>query len=63
MQKLLKAHYFMNEMHEYKMKSFLKTLELNPDLPNIKTLKHKNIFCIKIKEIYSWMATTSSHTI
>ena len=33
MQKLLKAHYFMNEMHEYKMKSFSKTLEFNPDLP------------------------------
>ena len=33
MQKLLKAQYFMNEMHEYEMKSFSKTLEFNPDLP------------------------------
>ena len=33
MQKLLKAQYFMNEMHEYEIKSFSKTLELNPDLP------------------------------
>ena len=32
MQKLLKAQYFMNEMHEYKIKSFPKTLEFNPDL-------------------------------
>ena len=33
MQKLLKAQYFMNKMHEYKMKSFSKTLEFNPNLP------------------------------
>ena len=33
MQKLLKVHSFMNEMHEYEIKSFLKTLEFNPDLP------------------------------
>ena len=33
MQKLLKAQYFMNEMHEYEMKSFSKTLEFNPNLP------------------------------
>jgi len=33
MQKLLKAQYFMNEMHEYEIKSFSKTLEFNPDLP------------------------------
>ena len=32
MQKLLKAWYFMNEMHEYEIKSFSKTLELNPNL-------------------------------
>ena len=32
MQKHLKAHCFMNEMHEYEMKSFSKTLEFNPDL-------------------------------
>ena len=31
--KLLKAQYFMNEMHEYEIKSFSKTLEFNPDLP------------------------------
>ena len=33
MQKLLKAQYFMNEMHEYEIKSFSKTLEFNPNLP------------------------------
>ena len=33
MQKLLKAQYFMNEMHEYEIKSFSKTLEFNPDFP------------------------------
>ena len=33
MQKLLKAWYFMNEMHEYEIKNFSKTFELNPDLP------------------------------
>ena len=34
MQKLLKTQYFMNEMHEYEIKSFSKkTLEFNPDLP------------------------------
>ena len=33
MQKLLKAQYFMNEMHEYEIKSLKKkTLEFNPDL-------------------------------
>ena len=36
MQKLLKAWYFMNEMHEYEIKGFSKTLELNPDLPKTK---------------------------
>ena len=48
MQKLLKAQYFMNEMHEYEIKSFSKTLEFNPDLPktNFSTncpQKHSNI--------------------
>ena len=37
MQKLLKAQYFMNEMHEYEIKSFSKKkkkkLEFNLDLP------------------------------
>ena len=33
MQKLLKAHSFMNEMHKYEIKSFSKTLEFNPNLP------------------------------
>ena len=41
MQKLLKAHCFMNEMHEYEMKSFSKTLEFNLDLP-------KTSFSIKL---------------
>ena len=57
MQKLLKAQYFMNEMHEYEIKSFSKTLEFNPDLPKTRfsinlssTTQTLNIFCIKIKE-------------
>ena len=33
MQKLLKTQYFINEMHEYGIKSFSKTLEFNLDLP------------------------------
>ena len=36
MQKLLKAQYFMNEMHEYEAKSFSKTLECNPDFSKTK---------------------------
>ena len=32
MQKPLKVQCFMNKMHEYEMKSFLKTLEFNLDL-------------------------------
>ena len=57
MQKLLKTQYFMNEMHEYEIKSFPKTLEFHPDLPETKvfnqfvhTSQTLNIFCIKIKE-------------
>ena len=38
MQKLLKAQYFMNKMHEYEIKSFSKTLEFNPDLPKTRFL-------------------------
>ena len=41
MQKLLKAYSFMNEMHEYEIKNFSKTLEFNPDLP-------KTIFSINL---------------
>ena len=41
MQKLLKAHNFMNEMYEYEIKSFSKTLEFNSDLP-------KTIFSINL---------------
>ena len=58
MQKLLKAQYFMNEMHEYEIKSFSKTLEFNPDLPktsfsiNLSTKTQTlSTFCIKIKEL------------
>ena len=57
MQKLLKAHSFMNEMHEYKIKFFSNTLEFNPNLPKTSfstNLSSKtqtlNTFCIKIKE-------------
>ena len=57
MQKLLKAQYFMNKVHEYEMKSFSKTLEFNPDLPKTRffnqfDLKTQtlNTFCIKINE-------------
>ena len=44
MQKLLKAHWFMNEMHEYEIKSFSKTLVFNPGLP-------KTRFSIKLSQI------------
>ena len=50
MQKVLKAHCFMNKMHEYEIKKFSKTLEFNTDLPKTRfsinlssktqTLKH-----------------------
>ena len=57
MQKLLKAHWFMNEMHKYEIKSFSKTLVFNPGLPKTSfstNLSSKtqtlNTFCIKIKE-------------
>ena len=57
MQKLLKSQYFMNEMHEYEIKSFSKTFEFNLDLPKTQFLinfssktQTLNIFCIKIKE-------------
>ena len=32
MQKLFRAQYFINKMHEYEMKSFSKTLKFNPGL-------------------------------
>ena len=58
MQKLLKAQYFMNEMHEYEIKSFSKTLEFNPDLPKTRFFNQfvsktqiLKTFCIKIKEL------------
>ena len=70
MQKLLKAQCFMNEMHEYEIKSFSKTLEFNPNLPKISfsnnlssKIKHKIYFALKSRNISSWMATTRSHTI
>ena len=57
MQKLLKAQYFMNEIHEYEIKSFKKKLEFNPNLPKtsfFNQLSSKtqtlSTFCIKIKE-------------
>ena len=57
MLKLLKAQYFMNEMHVYEIKSFLKNKWIQP-----RSFKKKffnqfvlktptlNIFCIRIKE-------------
>ena len=58
MQKLLKAHCYMNKMHEYEIKKFSKTLEFNTDLPKTRfsikfILKAQtlNIFCIKIKKL------------
>ena len=36
MQKLLKALNFMNHMHDYKMKCFLKTQVLNPVFPKLR---------------------------
>ena len=40
MQKLLKAQCFINEMHEYEIKSFSKALEFNPDPIKIGKTKH-----------------------
>ena len=47
MQKLLKAWYFMNEMHEYEIKSFSKTLkqvfqQICLQNSNIKHILHQN---------------------
>ena len=57
MQKLLKAQCFMNEIHEYEIKSFSKTLEFKPNLPKTSfsinfssKTQTLNTFCIKIKE-------------
>ena len=57
MQKILKAQYFMNKMHEYETKSFSKTLEFNPNLPKtsfsmklFSKTQTLSTFCIKIKE-------------
>ena len=36
LQNIPKTQYFMNEIHEYEIKSFSKTLEFNPDLPKIR---------------------------
>ena len=70
MQKLLKAWYFMNRMHEYEMKYFSKTLVLNLDLLKIRfsinislNLKLQTHFALKSSNFQSWMATTKSHTI
>ena len=56
MQKLLKAQCFMNEMREYEIKSFSKTLDSTQIFQKqvfqsiyLKT-QTLNIFCIKIKE-------------
>ena len=61
MQKLLKAQYFMNEMHEYEIKSFSKkkkkllnsTQIFQKQVFQPIVLKNSNIktFCIKIKEL------------
>ena len=58
MQKILKTQYFMNEMHEYEIKYFLKTLEFNPDLPRTSfsinlfaKTQTLNTFCIKSRNI------------
>ena len=58
MQKLLKAHCFMNKMHEYEMTSFLKTLIFNPYLPKTRfsinlssKLKQKTYFASKSRNI------------
>ena len=57
MQKLLKAQYFMYKMHEYEMKSFLKTLEFNQDFPETKfsinltpILKQQTYFALKSRD-------------
>ena len=58
MHKLLKAWYFMNEMYEYDIKGFSKTLEFNPDLPKTRfsinlssNLKLQTYFTLKSRNI------------
>ena len=51
MQKLLKAQCFMNEMHEYDIKSFSKTLEFNLDLSKNKLFKQFVLKNTNIKHI------------
>ena len=70
MQKLLKAQYFMNKMHEYEIKCFSKKPILNPYLPKIRfsinfslNLKLQTHFALEWRNFQSWLATTKSHTI
>ena len=59
MQKLLKAQYFMNEMHKYEIKSFLKKKHLNSTQifqkqvfqPIVLKTQTLSTFCIKIKKL------------
>ena len=46
----LQSTIFHEWMHEYEIKSFLKTFEFNPDLPKTRFLIIKNTICVKIKE-------------
>ena len=62
MQKLLKELNFMNHMHEYEMKCFSKTHVLNPIFPKLRfsihSLKHQNMFCIKLMKFSNLVGQT-----
>ena len=70
MQKLLKALNFMNKMHEYEMKYFLKTLVLNAVFPILRfsinspyILEHQTCFAQDLRNFQTWLAKPKSHTI
>ena len=50
-QKLLKALNFMNKMHEYEMKYFVKNTSFKPRFPKIKIFKHSPFKFSSIKYV------------
>ena len=70
MQKLLKAQYIMNKMHEYEIKSYFLNKHLNSTQifqkqdfqPIVLKSQTLNIFCIKIKEFSILDGQKQDHT-
>ena len=65
LQKLLKVLNFMNKMHEYEMKCFLKNTCIEPRFPKNKMFNQlslnsqtANMFCIKLKEYSNLVGQT-----